>query len=71
MHPSKASLFVLAFQSLLDDVGLAEVSAIAEKVLAAVNSGHYKEATELWSEAESIVEKVKPGCCCGCRAHGL
>lgn len=43
--------------SLLDDVGLAEVSAIAEKVLAAVNSGHYKEATELWSEAESIVEK--------------
>ncbi|KAM6174838.1 retinoid-inducible serine carboxypeptidase isoform 1-T1 [Erethizon dorsatum] len=47
--------------SLLDDTGLAEVSSIAEKVLAAINSGLYKKATQLWGEAEAIIEKNADG----------
>ncbi|KFO34999.1 retinoid-inducible serine carboxypeptidase [Fukomys damarensis] len=47
--------------SLLDDAGLAEVSAMAEKVLAAINRGFYKEATQLWGEAELIIEKNTDG----------
>jgi serine carboxypeptidase 1 len=49
------------FQSLLDDKGLAEVSIVAEKVLDAVNKGLYKEATQLWEEAEMVIEKVSRG----------
>ncbi|XP_004859858.1 retinoid-inducible serine carboxypeptidase [Heterocephalus glaber] len=47
--------------SLLDDTGLAEVSTVAEKVLDAINSGFYKEATQLWEEAEVIIEKNADG----------
>ncbi|XP_005394121.1 PREDICTED: retinoid-inducible serine carboxypeptidase [Chinchilla lanigera] len=47
--------------SLLDDTGLAEVSTIAEKVLAAVNNKLYKEATQLWGEAEMVIEKNADG----------
>ncbi|XP_048221916.1 retinoid-inducible serine carboxypeptidase [Perognathus longimembris pacificus] len=47
--------------SLLDDKGLAEVSNVAEKVLDAINKGHYKEATQLWEEAEMVIEKNTDG----------
>ncbi|XP_020035462.2 retinoid-inducible serine carboxypeptidase [Castor canadensis] len=47
--------------SLLDDKGLAEVSIVAEKVLDAVNKGLYKEATQLWEEAEMVIEKNADG----------
>ncbi|CAL1589260.1 unnamed protein product [Knipowitschia caucasica] len=43
--------------SLLDDLGLAEVSAVAQDVQAAMEQGHFLKATELWSLAESVVEK--------------
>ncbi|XP_070339051.1 retinoid-inducible serine carboxypeptidase [Equus asinus] len=47
--------------SLLDDQGLTEVSQIAEQVLDAVNKGLYKEATELWGEAEMVIEQNTDG----------
>lgn len=47
--------------SLLDDQGLAEVSQVAEKVLDAVNKGLYKEATQLWGQAEMVVEQNTDG----------
>uniref|UniRef100_A0A8D1MZP9 Carboxypeptidase n=1 Tax=Sus scrofa TaxID=9823 RepID=A0A8D1MZP9_PIG len=47
-----------AFQSLLDDQGLAEVSQVAEQVLDAINKGLYREATDLWGKAEMVVEQV-------------
>lgn len=48
-----------AFQSLLDDQGLAEVSRVAEQVLDAINKRLYKEATELWGKAEMVIEQVR------------
>uniref|UniRef100_G3QKF1 Carboxypeptidase n=1 Tax=Gorilla gorilla gorilla TaxID=9595 RepID=G3QKF1_GORGO len=50
-----------AFQSLLEDKGLAEVSKVAEQVLNAVNKGLYREATELWGKAEMIIEQNTDG----------
>uniref|UniRef100_A0A452SZD2 Carboxypeptidase n=1 Tax=Ursus maritimus TaxID=29073 RepID=A0A452SZD2_URSMA len=50
-----------AFQSLLDDQGLAEVSQAAEDVLDAVNKGLFKEATQLWGKAEMVVEQNTDG----------
>lgn len=47
--------------SLLDDLGLAEVSAAAAKVQAAVEGGDYLTATRLWAETESIVERCTDG----------
>ncbi|ELK01699.1 retinoid-inducible serine carboxypeptidase [Pteropus alecto] len=47
--------------SLLDDQGLAEVSQVAEEVLDAVNKGLYKEATQLWGQAEVIIEQNTDG----------
>ncbi|XP_075417673.1 retinoid-inducible serine carboxypeptidase [Tenrec ecaudatus] len=47
--------------SLLDDQGLAEVSAVAEQVLDAVNSQRYKEATQLWEKAEMVIEQNTDG----------
>ncbi|KAM4843414.1 retinoid-inducible serine carboxypeptidase [Thomomys bottae] len=47
--------------SLLDDKGLAEVSNVAEQVLDAINKEHYKEATQLWEEAEMVIEKNTDG----------
>ncbi|XP_036125411.1 retinoid-inducible serine carboxypeptidase [Molossus molossus] len=47
--------------SLLDDQGLEEVSQVAEQVLDAVNKGLYKEATQLWEEAEAVVEQNTDG----------
>ncbi|KAM8813029.1 retinoid-inducible serine carboxypeptidase [Rhynchonycteris naso] len=47
--------------SLLDDQGLAEVSQVAEQVLDAINKGHYKEATQLWSQAEMVIEQNTDG----------
>lgn len=43
--------------SLLDEPGLAEVSGVAEEVKAAVEEGQFLKATELWSRAETAVEK--------------
>ncbi|KAH0505006.1 Retinoid-inducible serine carboxypeptidase [Microtus ochrogaster] len=47
--------------SLLDDQGLAEVSEVAEQVLDAINKGFYKEATQLWGKAETVIEKNTDG----------
>lgn len=47
--------------SLLDDQGLAEVSQVAEQVLDALNKGLYKEATQLWGQAEMVVEQNTDG----------
>lgn len=35
------------------------MSKAAEKVLDAVNQGHYEKATELWGQAEMVIEQVK------------
>ncbi|KAK7929714.1 hypothetical protein WMY93_006109 [Mugilogobius chulae] len=37
--------------------GLAEVNAVAQEVQDAVENGHFLKATELWSVAESVVER--------------
>ncbi|XP_008070211.2 retinoid-inducible serine carboxypeptidase [Carlito syrichta] len=47
--------------SLLEDSGLAEVSKVAEEVLDAINSGLYKEATQLWEKAEMVIEQNTDG----------
>ncbi|XP_066120115.1 retinoid-inducible serine carboxypeptidase [Saccopteryx bilineata] len=47
--------------SLLDDQGLAEVSQVAEQVLDAINKGRYKEATQLWGQAEAVIEQNTDG----------
>nr|XP_044601891.1 retinoid-inducible serine carboxypeptidase [Equus asinus] len=60
-QPSGPFCSWFAFQSLLDDQGLTEVSQIAEQVLDAVNKGLYKEATELWGEAEMVIEQNTDG----------
>lgn len=45
-------------QSLLDDVGLADVSNAAKDVEMAVEQQQFEKATELWSVAETVVEQV-------------
>ncbi|XP_078064068.1 retinoid-inducible serine carboxypeptidase, partial [Mustelus asterias] len=47
--------------SLLDDQGLAEVNSYAEKVQAAIETGNYQQATELWAVTEQVVEKNTNG----------
>ncbi|XP_048820877.1 retinoid-inducible serine carboxypeptidase [Lagopus muta] len=43
--------------SLLDDHGLAEVTAVAKEIMDAINKNEYGLATELWSKAEGIIEE--------------
>uniref|UniRef100_A0AAY4AVN6 Carboxypeptidase n=1 Tax=Denticeps clupeoides TaxID=299321 RepID=A0AAY4AVN6_9TELE len=47
--------------SLLDDSGLAEVTAAAEQVRTAVATGQYVKATELWSYLEGVIEQNTDG----------
>ncbi|XP_030064239.1 retinoid-inducible serine carboxypeptidase [Microcaecilia unicolor] len=47
--------------SLLDEEGFAEVSDSAKQVSDAVSRGEYKEATELWSRLEDVIEKNTDG----------
>ena len=61
---AKSRVFLFAFQSLLDDQGLAEVSEVAEEVLDALSKELYQKATELWGKAEMIIEQVR-GVACG------
>ncbi|XP_069728788.1 retinoid-inducible serine carboxypeptidase [Phaenicophaeus curvirostris] len=42
--------------SLLDDKGLAEVTAVAKEIMDAINKDQYGLATELWGKAEEIIE---------------
>lgn len=46
-------------QSLLDDNGLAEVTAVAKEVMDAINKNQYALATELWAKAERVIEQVR------------
>lgn len=61
-HEQLVGLSLFAFQSLLDDQGLVEVTAAAKKVMNAVNKGQYTLATELWSQTEEVVEQVRKYC---------
>ncbi|XP_061080990.1 retinoid-inducible serine carboxypeptidase [Conger conger] len=47
--------------SLLDDLGLVEVSRAAKAVQLAVEQGQFQRATELWSITESVVEENTNG----------
>ncbi|KAI9515013.1 Retinoid-inducible serine carboxypeptidase [Dissostichus eleginoides] len=47
--------------SLLDDVGLADVSSAAEAVKRAVEQEQFEKATELWSVLETVVEQNSNG----------
>ncbi|XP_077020984.1 retinoid-inducible serine carboxypeptidase [Tamandua tetradactyla] len=47
--------------SLLDERGLAEVLKVAEQILDAVNKGLFKEATQLWGQAEMVIEQNTDG----------
>lgn len=49
---------LFAWQSLLDDAGLADVSSAAQAVQMAVEQQQFEKATELWSVAETVVEQV-------------
>ncbi|TNM97428.1 hypothetical protein fugu_015584 [Takifugu bimaculatus] len=51
----------LYFTSLLDDVGLADVSNAAKDVERAVEQQQFEKATELWSVAETVVEQNTNG----------
>lgn len=50
---------MFVFQSLLDDNGLAEVTAVAKEIMDAINKNQYGLATELWGKAESVIEEVR------------
>lgn len=60
---------MFVFQSLLDDNGLAEVTAVAKEIMDAINKNQYGLATELWGKAESVIEEVgltfRTNCCLG------
>ncbi|XP_048179838.1 retinoid-inducible serine carboxypeptidase [Corvus hawaiiensis] len=43
--------------SLLDDNGLAEVTAVAKEIMDAINKNQYGLATELWGKAEGVIEE--------------
>ncbi|XP_043861443.1 retinoid-inducible serine carboxypeptidase [Dromiciops gliroides] len=43
--------------SLLDDQSLTELTKIGEKILSAMNMGLYEWATQLWADAEVLVEQ--------------
>ncbi|KAM4890139.1 retinoid-inducible serine carboxypeptidase isoform 3-T3 [Sylvia borin] len=43
--------------SLLDDNGLAEVTAVAKEIMDAINKDQYGLATELWGKAEGVIEE--------------
>uniref|UniRef100_A0A8C3J1G6 Carboxypeptidase n=1 Tax=Calidris pygmaea TaxID=425635 RepID=A0A8C3J1G6_9CHAR len=43
--------------SLLDDNGLAEVTAVAKEIMDAINKNQYGLATELWGKAEEVIEE--------------
>ncbi|XP_039979894.1 retinoid-inducible serine carboxypeptidase [Xiphias gladius] len=47
--------------SLLDDYGLANVNNAAKEVKQAVDQQQFQKATELWSEAETVVDKNTNG----------
>ncbi|XP_059804125.1 retinoid-inducible serine carboxypeptidase isoform X2 [Hypanus sabinus] len=47
--------------SLLDDRGLDEVGAAAAEVQAAIEAGHYQQATELWAQTEDVIERCTAG----------
>ncbi|XP_029456561.1 retinoid-inducible serine carboxypeptidase isoform X2 [Rhinatrema bivittatum] len=47
--------------SLLDDEGYVEVMTAAKQVLDAMSRGKYKEATELWSKTEDVIEQNTDG----------
>lgn len=47
------------FQSLLDDNGLREVTAVAKEIMDAINKNQYGLATELWGKAEEVIEEVR------------
>lgn len=47
--------------SLLDDLGLVEVSKAAKAVQDAVDQGQFQKATELWSVTETVVEQNTNG----------
>ncbi|XP_074745260.1 retinoid-inducible serine carboxypeptidase isoform X4 [Strix uralensis] len=44
-------------ESLLDDNGLAEVTAVAREIMDAINKNQYGLATELWGKAEGVIEE--------------
>lgn len=50
---------MFVFQSLLDDNGLAEVTAVAKEIMDAINKNQYGLATELWGKAEDVIEEVR------------
>lgn len=50
---------MFVFQSLLDDNGLAEVTAVAKEIMDAINKNQYGLATELWDKAEVVIEEVR------------
>lgn len=53
------SFIGFVFQSLLDDNGLAEVTAVAKEIMDAINKNQYGLATELWGKAEGVIEEVR------------
>ncbi|XP_059804126.1 retinoid-inducible serine carboxypeptidase isoform X3 [Hypanus sabinus] len=56
-----AAIGLELLQSLLDDRGLDEVGAAAAEVQAAIEAGHYQQATELWAQTEDVIERCTAG----------
>lgn len=48
-------------QSLIDSAGLAKVNNKTKTVSDAVRAGKMKEATQLWSQTEDLIENVTNG----------
>ena len=50
-------------QSLLNEEGLAKVERVANMTQEALDQGNYAQATQLWGEAESVIESVRTTTC--------
>lgn len=46
-------------QSLLNEVELEKVQKVANRTQEALDEGKYAEATQLWGEAEDVIESVR------------
>ena len=54
-------LFAVLAQSLLNEEELQKVNEVANRTQQALDKGEFAEATELWGEAEDLIEEVLEG----------
>ena len=56
-----SDLFAFLPQSLLNEEQLQKVNEVANRTQEALDKGEFAEATQLWGEAENLIEEVWEG----------